>query len=55
MQRISAETQDVSSCGAGADRVMREMASIFKDDPHLAEPIDNAINAVFAKIYSELG
>ena len=40
---------------AGADRVMREMASIFKDDPHLAEPIDNAINAVFAKIYSELG
>jgi len=40
---------------AGADRVMREMASIFKDDPHLAQPIDNAINAVFAKIYSELG
>ena len=40
---------------AGADRVMREMASIFTDDPHLAEPIDNAINAVFAKIYSELG
>jgi len=40
---------------AGADRVMREMASIFKDDPHLSEPIDNAINAVFAKIYSELG
>ena len=40
---------------AGADRVTREMASIFKDDPHLAEPIDNAINAVFAKIYSELG
>jgi hypothetical protein len=40
---------------AGADRVMREMTSIFKDDPHLAEPIDNAINAVFAKIYSELG
>jgi hypothetical protein len=39
---------------AGADRVMREMTSIFKDDPHLAEPIDNAINAVFAKIYSEL-
>ena len=39
---------------AGADRVMREMASIFKDDPHLAEPIDNAINAVFAKIYTEL-
>ena len=40
---------------AGADRVMHEMTSIFKDDPHLAEPIANAINAVFAKIYSELG
>ena len=39
---------------AGADRVMREMTAIFKDDPHFAEPIDNAINAVWAKIYSEL-
>ena len=40
---------------AGVDRVMREMTSIFIDHPHPAEPIDNAINAVFAKIYSELG
>jgi|TARA_B100002051_G_scaffold105925_1_gene101077 hypothetical protein len=39
---------------AGADRVMREMTAIFKDDPHFAEPIDNAMNAVWAKIYSEL-
>ena len=39
---------------AGADRVMREMSAIFKDDPQFAEPIENAINAVFAKIYSEL-
>lgn len=39
---------------AGADRVMRELTAIFKDDPHFAEPIDNAINAVWAKIYSEL-
>ena len=39
---------------AGADRVMREMTAIFKDDPHLAEPIDNAMNAVWAKIYSEV-
>ena len=39
---------------AGADRVMREMTAIFKDDPHFAEPIENAINAVWAKIYSEL-
>ena len=39
---------------AGADRVMREMTSIFKDDPQFSEPIENAINAVWAKIYSEL-
>ena len=39
---------------AGADRVMREMSSIFKDDPQFAEPIENAINAVWAKIYAEL-
>tara|TARA_R100001129_G_C5319655_1_gene247288 strand:+ start:1938 stop:2471 length:534 start_codon:yes stop_codon:yes gene_type:complete len=39
---------------AGADRVMRELTAIFKDDPHLAEPIDNAMNAVWAKIYSEV-
>ena len=39
---------------AGADRVMREMTAIFKDDPQFAEPIENAINAVWAKIYSEL-
>ena len=39
---------------AGADRVMRELTAIFKDDAHFAEPIDNAINAVWAKIYSEL-
>ena len=39
---------------AGADRVMREMTSIFKDDPQFSEPIENAMNAVWAKIYSEL-
>jgi hypothetical protein len=39
---------------AGADRVMREITTIFKDDPQFAEPIENAINAVWAKIYSEL-
>ena len=39
---------------AGADRVMREMTAIFKDDPQLSEPIENAINAVWAKVYSEL-
>ena len=32
---------------AGADRVMRELTAIFKDDPHFAAPIDNAINAVW--------
>ena len=39
---------------AGADRVMREMTAIFKNDPQFAEPIENAINAVWAKIYSEV-
>ena len=39
---------------AGADRVMREMTGIFKDDPQFSEPIENAINAVWAKIYSEI-
>ena len=39
---------------AGADRVMREISAIFKDDPQFAEPIENAINAVWAKIYSEI-
>ena len=39
---------------AGADRVMREMTNIFKDDPQFAEPIENAMNAVWSKIYSEI-
>ena len=39
---------------AGADRVMREITAIFKDDPQFSEPIENAINAVWAKIYSEI-
>ena len=39
---------------AGADRVMRELTGIFKDDPQFAEPIENAMNAVWAKVYSEI-
>ena len=39
---------------AGADRVMREITAIFKDDPQFAEPIENAMNAVWAKVYSEI-
>ena len=39
---------------AGADRVMRELTAIFKDDPQFAEPIENAVNAIWAKVYSEL-
>ena len=39
---------------AGADRVMRELTGIFKDDPQFAEPIENAVNAIWAKVYSEL-
>ena len=36
---------------AGADR-KRELTNIFKDDPQFAEPIENAMNAVWAKVYS---
>ena len=39
---------------AGADRVMREMTNIFKDDPQFAEAIENAINAVWSKLSAEL-
>ena len=39
---------------AGADRVMRELTNIFKDDPQFAEPIENAMNAAWAIIYSEI-
>jgi len=53
-ERINKTTDKRGLILAGADRVMREMTAIFKDDPQLAEPIDNAINAVWAKIYSEL-
>ena len=34
---------------AGADRVMRELLNIFKDDPQFAEPIENAMNASICK------
>ena len=52
--RMNRSTDKKGLVLAGADRVMREMSSIFKDDPQFAEPIENAINAVWAKIYSEL-
>ena len=53
-ERINKSTDKRGLILAGADRVMRELTSIFKDDPQFAEPIDNAINAVWAKIYSEM-
>ena len=31
------------------------MTAIFKDDPQFAEPIENAMNGVWSKLYSELG
>ena len=39
---------------AGADRVMRELTGIFKDDPQFYEPIENAMNAIWSKLYSEM-
>ena len=53
-ERINRSTDKRGLVLAGADRVMREMTAIFKDDPQFAEPIENAINAVWAKIYSEI-
>ena len=53
-ERMNKTTDKRGLILAGADRVMREMTGIFKDDPQFAEPIENAINAVWAKIYSEI-
>ncbi len=53
-ERMNRTTDKRGLILAGADRVMREITSIFKDDPQFAEPMENAINAVWAKLYSEL-
>ena len=53
-ERLNKSTDKRGLILAGADRVMREMSAIFKDDPQFSEPIENAINAVWAKIYSEV-
>ena len=53
-ERMNKATDKRGLILAGADRVMREMTAIFKDDPQFAEPIENAINAVWAKVYSEV-
>ena len=53
-ERLNKSTDKRGLILAGADRVMREMTAIFKDDPQFSEPIENAINAVWAKIYSEV-
>ena len=53
-ERINKSTDKRGLILAGADRVMRELTAIFKDDPQFAEPIDNAMNAVWAKVYAEL-
>tara|TARA_B100001559_G_scaffold318358_1_gene325398 strand:- start:924 stop:1460 length:537 start_codon:yes stop_codon:yes gene_type:complete len=53
-ERFNKSTDKRGLVLAGADRVMRELTGIFKDDPQFAEPMENAINAVWAKLYSEL-
>ena len=53
-ERLNRSTDKRGLILAGADRVMRELTNIFKDDPQFAEPIDNAMNAVWAKVYSEV-
>ena len=53
-ERINKTTDKRGLILAGADRVMREITNIFKDDPQFGEPIENAMNAVWAKVYSEV-
>ena len=53
-ERINRSTDKRGLILAGADRVMRELTAIFKDDPQFSEPIENATNAIWAKVYSEL-
>ncbi len=53
-ERMNKSTDKRGLILAGADRVMREMTAIFKDDPQFAEPIENAIQAVWAKLYAEV-
>ncbi len=53
-ERINRSTDKRGLILTRADRVMRELTNIFKDDPQFAEPIDNAMNAVWAKVYSEV-
>jgi hypothetical protein len=53
-ERINRSTDKRGLILAGADRVMRELTAIFKDDPQFSEPIENSINAIWAKVYSEL-
>ena len=53
-ERLNKTTDKRGLILAGADRVMRELTNIFKDDPQYAEPIVNAMAAVWAKVYSEV-
>ena len=53
-ERINRSTDKRGLILAGADRVMRELTAIFKDDPQFAEAISNANEAIWAKVYSEL-
>ena len=41
-ERINKTTDKRGLILAGADRVMRELTNIFKDDPQFSEPIENA-------------
>ena len=53
-ERVNKATDKRGLILAGADRVMREMTAIFKEDPQFAEPMENAMQAVWAKVYSEV-
>ena len=53
-ERMNKSTDKRGLVLAGADRVLRELTNIFKDDPQMSEPIENAIDAIWAKLYAEV-
>ena len=53
-ERINRTTDKRGMILSGADKIMRDLLGIFKDDPQFAEPIENAMQAVWSKLNSEM-
>ena len=48
-ERMNKSTDKRGLILAGADKVMRELTMIFKDDPQMSEPMENAITCRFCQ------